>query len=327
MTNKPDPRYRFSGIFALLISCSAEPSTSDATPSATKDDEVQGTFPDTLRGACPLDRRNGSFDITVLKDYSSLGGNVASGVVPGNIPSVVMEKEGCRLLHKSNPFCDPPCQGQQTCDLNGECIPYPENQDAGTVKIAGLQAQVTMSPIEPGMNYFQPISTDSHPVFLEGAKISLTSTDGYAGKMALFGVGVAALEVLDEIWTFSEGEPLAVNWTPANDPTYSRVLFDVSVDQHGSSPYRLYCDMDDTGSALVPAELIYALLQAGVSGFPNGHLTRRTVDSTQDAASCIELTISTPIGVAVDVLGSTPCNKDSDCPTGQICDLVTHLCR
>jgi len=309
-----------SGI--LVLSCdSSSPSSTDGD---NNNDFDAGLFPDELRGPCPLDQKVGSFEVSILDTYSSIGGYVSEGMVPSNVPKENMVLDECRLLQKMNPECSPACESGQTCDLNGECIPYPQNQNAGAITVKGLQEKVTMNPLD-ALNYF--ISVNTHPIFKEGDRIYLTSTDGYAGKLKLYGMGVGALEVLDDHWMLSRGEPLTINWSPPGVIGKSRILLNMNIDQHGASPYRVYCDLEDTGSYIIPAQLIDALIDAGVTGFPNGRLTRRTVDSMQIGASCVEFIVSAPVKAAIKVAGVTPCNSDKDCPGDQTCNMVTHLCE
>jgi len=282
-----------------------------------------GSLPDELRGPCSFDKKNGVFEVSIADSYSSIGGQVASGVVPSSIPHEKLVVNECRLLQKINPECTPACESGEACNLDGECIPYPKNQNAGVITVEGLQEKVTMNPLD-ALNYFVQVS---HPIFLEGSEISLTSTKGYAGEIKLYGEGVKALEVKDDQWTLAKGEPLTVNWTPPAAGSKSRILINMNVDQHGSSPYRIYCDVEDTGSYVIPAQVIDELMKAGISGFPNGRLTRRTVDSVKDKTSCIEFIVSSPVDVEVRVDGVTPCNSDKDCPSGQVCNMVSHLCE
>ena len=282
-----------------------------------------GPFPDEFTGPCPFDKKSGSFEVSILDGYSSIGGQVASGVVPSSIPHEKLVVNECRLLQKINPECTPACESGEACNLDGECIPYPKNQNAGVITVEGLQEKVTMNPLD-ALNYFVQVS---HPIFLENSEIYLTSTKGYAGEIKLFGEGVKALGVQDDQWTLAKGEPLTVNWTPPAAGSKSRILINMNVDQHGSSPYRIYCDVEDTGSYVIPAQVIDALMEEGISGFPNGRLTRRTVDSAEDKTSCIEFIVSSPVDAEVRVDGVTPCDSNKDCPSGQVCNMVSHLCE
>ncbi len=312
--------------FGLVLAACADHEPTEPGATDTSRGSRDG-FPVELRGPCDAKTGIGGFKISLLAGYSSVGGEVASGVVPGNIPEIVETVDNCRLLKKLVPFCDPACSPTETCDFNGECIPYPTNQDIGVVTIRGLEAPVEMEPREPGMNYFQAIDSKAHPIFVEESHIVFTSTDGYLGKLELFGVGFASLEPLGDEWVVDSGKSLSIDWIPPASPEYTSIHFDISVDQHGTSPYRLVCDLADTGAAVIPSVMIDALLSAGVSGYPNGHLIRKTVDSSIHGEACVQFEVVSPADFDVRVAGTTPCDSDKDCPDGQTCDMIIHLCQ
>jgi hypothetical protein len=233
----------------------------------------------------------------------------------------------CKLLQKINPQCAPACQPDQTCNTDGQCIPKPVNQDAGTITISGLKTEVTMSPMVPGKNYFQSIATSDHPVFEEGDKIYLTSTKGYAGILSLHGEGVKYMELKNDQWTLEKDKALAVSWIPPLKNKKSRIIITISVDQHGITPYRIRCNVTDSGSYTIPAKLINALMDGGIKGFPSGKITRRTADSTPVKNGCVEFTVSSSVAPKVRITDIIPCNTTGECPTGQTCNMTTHLCE
>ncbi len=108
----------------------------------------------------------------------------------------------------------------------------------------------------------------------------------------------------------------------------SHVYMLVNIDQHGASPLNLVCEVADTGSAVIPATVMDELLASGVSGFPNGQLIRRTVDSVPIGdVGCMELRIASPREPDVRVAGHTHCKSDLDCLTGQTCTLLIETCQ
>ena len=104
------------------------------------------------------------------------------------------------------------------------------------------------------------------------------------------------------------------------------VRVDVNIDQHGNSPVVLQCDFPDTGSAVISAALVDALLTSGVSGYPNGRISRRTVDSAPVGDGCMEFIVASPRGPDVRVIGHTPCKSDTDCPEGETCNVAVETC-
>jgi hypothetical protein len=290
----------------------------------TSPDDV-ATPPVELHGPCSLDARYGGFLIEVQEDVSFVDGSVANGVIPITILEEVLVQDGCRLLKRNNPFCTPPCAPGQTCDHDGVCIPFPEPEDIGTVTITGLAAEAVLDPLPPGNSYF--LTTLPHPAFEGGAAIRLTTTDGFFGPLELHGVGVDDLVLGDMEWEVVEGADLVLTWpAPATAGVPAHVNVIVNIDQHGNSPVVLTCDFPDTGTATVPAALVDALLTSGVSGYPNGRIARRTVDSTSVGDGCMELVVSSPRTPDVRVVGHTPCKSDGDCPEGEACNVAMETC-
>ncbi|MBI2896698.1 MAG: hypothetical protein HYY06_24280 [Deltaproteobacteria bacterium] len=277
-----------------------------------------------IDGPCPVDARIGAFLIEAQEEFSLVDGAVADGVVPASVPEEVLAEGDCRLLRRRNPFCDPPCLAGQTCGLDGACIPFPSNQDVGTVTVTGLVDPVEIQPLQPGNRY--SFTDLPNPAFEPGAEIRLRTTSGRYGELGLDGLGFVPIAPGDA-WTIAPSEPLDVRWDAPED-ALTRVELRVDIDQHGNSPVSLVCDLPDTGSARIPSSLVDALLGSGVSGFPSGRLARGTTDSLDvDGASCVELSVASPRSVAVRVEGHVPCDGDDACPDGQSCDLATNTCR
>jgi hypothetical protein len=105
------------------------------------------------------------------------------------------------------------------------------------------------------------------------------------------------------------------------------VLIEMNVDQHGLTPITLVCDVPDTGEAVLPQGATDALIAAGVTGFPSGRLTRRTVDAFTEADRCVDFTVTSVRAVPVEVAGHVPCIGDDDCPPPQTCELLIQQCH
>lgn len=299
----------------------------DADPDAGEAPDAAPLNPDTvpLRGACPIAERLGGFVIEVQPEYSFADGKVADGVNPISVLDEVATEGGCRLLHKEFPFCDPLCQPGFTCAKGGECVPFPENQDVGTVTIKGLVKDVELEPKVPGLIYFDVQLP--HPAFEAGAPIHLTTTLGWAGELDLYGVGSDPIQLVESQWSVQEGKPLSFSWDAPKAEVRSHVAVFLNIDQHGNSPVTLHCEFEDTGSASLPATLIDALLNYGVSGYPNAMVTRRTADRNDLSQGCVDLLITTPAAPSVEVSGHYPCSSPLDCPDGLDCNLAIETCE
>jgi hypothetical protein len=107
----------------------------------------------------------------------------------------------------------------------------------------------------------------------------------------------------------------------------SHAYLKINIDQHGVTPTALYCSFADDGEGTVPAALLKTLVNQGVTGFPDGNVTRRTVDSTAVGKGCAELVVSSFLDADVNVIGYTPCSNDEMCPEGQHCNEKLERCE
>lgn len=281
----------------------------------------------TLDGPCRSDNRVGAFKVEMNEDlgYTAIDGVVRNGVSPAAVTDNELSSGDCSLLRRRRLVCNPVCAPGQTCDVDGTCIPAPVGQDQGTVTVQGLVSPVSLEPLPPGNNYF--FTRLAHPGFGAGDPILLTSTLGYFGTLELWGVGVTQLQPSDELWTINEGLPLDLAWTADSVDERTRVFVELNIDQHGLTPVTATCDFADDGAAQIPADIIDGLIAAGVTGFPSGRVTRRTVDSQTRGDECVEFVVSSIRTIGVEVTGFVPCTTTADCPDGTSCVLAIQQCQ
>ena len=275
----------------------------------------------TLAGECPLASRVGHFDVGHEDFYSIMAGEVAEGVIPLTVLQLVKEEGSCRLLQKVNPFCEDPCGPGELCNHDGKCIPYPENKSVGTVTIDGLLVPVSMEP--DTVNNYADISVP-FPMFEPGALVTLEAQGGDLPGFVMHGYGVENLEIPDTVLIMKKGEPLPVAWTPSEG--VADIHLSINVDQHGNSPVTLQCDVGDSGEFAVPAPMVTALLESGVSGFASVDIYRRTVDSVQITKGCVELNVFSRLPMKLQVEGHVPCFTTNDCPPGETCQVDINTC-
>ena len=102
----------------------------------------------------------------------------------------------------------------------------------------------------------------------------MTSSGATYSPAPLYGQGLTTLELPDEeVWIVCGGEDLEVNWIPASE-SHAEIRLQFNIDQHGNTPLTLYCDVPDTGTYTVSADLIDPLMANGVTGFPSGKVYR-----------------------------------------------------
>jgi hypothetical protein len=304
----------------ILLACT------DAVTPTDDSEPVDQDVALSLDGACEMAEDFGGFVVLDEIDSASVDGRVADGVVPISVLEETASEGDCRLLRRNNPFCDPACDPGETCDFDGTCLPYPANQDLGVVTITGLVQEVTMEPVFPGNTYFD--TSLPYPGWEPGGLIVLDMPGGVYGPVQLTGVGVESLTGVNEPWQVEAGVDLAILWdAPTVEPVHSQIDFFLNIDLHGTSPSVMRCTFADTGSATVSGEVIQALIDTGVTGFPSAGLERRTVDRADVGEGCMDLEVSSSRDIEVDVAGFTPCVGDQDCPDGQECILELQICR
>jgi hypothetical protein len=311
---------------ALLAACEADPN--DSAPGDPAPDTAGELDPATvpLAGECSMAQDLGGFTVQAIETYSTVAGSVSDGVVPMTVLEEVASEGGCRALQRNNPFCDPPCGSDETCDFDGACLPYPETQDLGTVTISGLTEPVSMEPVPPGYTYFD--TSVGHPAYEAGALVTLRSSGGRWDPITLHAVGLPQLVPVEDTLLLVEGEDLLLHWDPPADPVRSELALRINIDQHGTSPISLYCSFEDDGEATVPASMVDLLVNAGVTGYPSGTMSRRTVDSVSlDDDGCMDFTLASSRTPDVRVDGFTPCHDDEDCPDGQECNEQLEICE
>jgi hypothetical protein len=272
-----------------------------------------------------METHQGGFIIEAYDDYSIVDGAFRDGVIPNTVLQPIGQEGDCTLLQRINPFCDPPCAASETCSVEAECIPFPSGQDLGTVMVTGLAVQVEMAPVQPGYHYFS--LSLPYPGFEPGAPIRLQSTGGSYEPVLLDSVGVEPLTLGELQWTVTAGQALPITWGAPTVSTPATVELEITIDQHGTSPFVLQCSFADDGAGEVPAALLDTLVSHGVSGFPNGSLERRVADSASIGGGCIDLRLATPRLPDVRVAGFTACDEDTDCPEGLECNEAIELCE
>jgi hypothetical protein len=182
-----------------------------------------------------------------------------------------------------------------------------------------------LEPKPPNNSYFD--TKAPHPLMEGEAVVHLTSTDGWAGKMELYGLSSPPLVLIAPNWTLAKGETLTFTWEPAADDTRTHVHMILNIDQHGLSPVVAECEFPDTGSATVPSSMIDTLMEYGISGFPNARVSRRTADKIAVSQGCIDFVVAHPREPAITISGHYPCKVQAECPPPLICNVPIETCQ
>lgn len=281
-----------------------------------------------LKKGCSAENHLGGFEVVMNAQagYTAVEGGVANGVNPTFLKEPVRNDQYCQLLKKRRLICDPGCPSNQTCGLDETCVTMPTGQDMGMVTIQGLVQTIVMEPVQPGNSYF--FTRLSHPGFEAGKVIRLSTTLGYMGELELFGVGVSPLTSFEHKWILEKGAPLNLTWPASpNEINGSEIYVSLNIDQHGITPVSLECIFPDTGQATIPGSFIDALIQAGVTGFPSGSITRRTVDSFRSSKGCVDFKVTSFLKTNIEVPGHAPCARNTDCLDAFTCNLESGKCE
>ena len=315
-----------AGFLCVAVACSgSEKEALDSAPPTPQGslDAESGS----ADGTCTMDTRSGRFVVDQTVDYAYADGKVSDAVLPTDVLTEVIVSGDCCILRRENPFCDPPCGGDETCDLGGSCVPYPSAIDVGTVSIRGLSSVVSMEPVEPGKNY-SDTSLDNPP-WTPGDPLSLSTSSTDRSDFEMHGYAPDTLEGAPAVWSIAPSTALELDWTPPSADIDTEVVVVLRIDLHGTTPSQLECVFPDTGRGVVTAETIDALIDAGLTGFPTGEMRRRTADHTDLAnGTCVEfLARSVHVPERVEIEGYTPCRTDAECPPGQECNEALERCE
>ncbi|MBN2191874.1 MAG: hypothetical protein JW751_03585 [Polyangiaceae bacterium] len=324
----------------------SEPSTGGSNPGTGGSNPGTGGAEAGDTGGTPTRGPTGLFAVSLVAEavvsgevtpaHTLVRGNVADGPpVPDRIWEQTAAAGDCQLLEPYAPFCEQDC-GTGVCVADGECRARPSNLDLGTVTLAGaVTADGSMSfALMPVAGIYQVPGaiTVAYPPAAEGAPLTLTS-DGVAVNPNLspfpaFSVeatGVAPLAI-----TSGETVPMArdldviVTWAPPQDATLTEVYIEVDISHHGGQKGQIECLGADTGSLTIPAEIVTALINLGVAGYPNIVVSRRARGTAEVGGGTVELFVTSDATLEVEIPGVVSCTPTEDdpnggCPEGQSC--------
>jgi hypothetical protein len=277
-----------------------------------------GTAPLATYTACDPASDLGGFTVELFDDYTAVQGKVFDGVVPGDVPEVVTSDGDCRLVAAPIYTCTPGCAGTETCGPGGVCAAYPVAIGVGDVTVSGLAAAVALSPRAP-TNYYSFTGDLPSPGFDAGADIVLAATGGDYPAFALRGWGIAPLTTALTEVTVESGADLDVTWDAPATAGPAKVTLSLNVNGHGLVGQHIDCVVADTGTFTIPAPLVTALVEDGLSGFPTLEISRSTADTATIEPGCVELRVQSARTLDVVVPGLTSCSGDEDCPDDQVC--------
>ena len=291
----------------------------DPTPETM---EPEGETPPTNEigpySACEAADHVGTLTVKLTSEFTSVQGQVADAVRPIDVPDVTAEEGECRLVQPPQLFCDPPCGGGTTCSADGTCVPLSSNQDVGKIVFTGLTDPVEIEARAPTF-FYNFIGTLTHPGFDTDSEVFLNASGGSIAAFSMGTRGVEALESSMETAALEPGQGVPLTWTAGPSSEAVKVELELNIANHGGTPAKIECVVDDTGQFLIPAVLTDQLLELGFSGFPSLRIARQGAASAETDHGCVDLRVKSELVLDVEIPGLTSCSLNEDCPEGQVC--------
>jgi hypothetical protein len=201
-----------------------------------------------------------------------------------------------------------------------QCVPYPAAQDVGPITVSGLDLASDPTTLEPfAPSYFYQSDELAYPPCRERSLLHLESSAFTAEATCIAPLVVDS----DAHISVRDGEPVTLAWQPAaSEDSRISILLDVS--HHGGKRGDILCDVPDSGGYTIPHNMVSALLDMGLAGFPSVILTRRFTGTT--TLPNVAFIVVSSVERSVDT-GVHSCLRDEDCPNGQTCDRSNVVCQ
>ncbi len=210
---------------------------------------------------------------------------------------VLAETDSCRYMVYFPGACDPPCESDEICTGDGECLGWPEGVSGGELTVTGLGEPLVLHDEVVG-SYFATLEVlknqfgELTPVRFDLSGDAFPAVTLSARAVAEVVVGAEELVVANEA--------VAVTWVAGNDPEACvQVNLYTANGGHGLPIYNvLECVGPDSGSLTIPAEMAESWppwttpgLCAGVD-CPYSEVVRYTRQVVDTDAGEAELTVS-----------------------------------
>ena len=315
-----------------------EPASGDDTDSGSSDDD--STAADTgADSEAPQGESLGGFYLrvtgvqpaTALEDekpaVATLQGSVTAIPTPATTDWVVTFESGeCHVHEPRRPFCDPPCEGTQSCAVGDTCADVPANVSVGDVTVtgaanAGMTDSFVMQPLNSTTNSYSAYGDARlvYPPLDEGATLALAAEGGDLEPFAIQATGISVLQLnWDGELPFVPDEPLELSWQPGNNPD-ARIEVVIDISHHGGTKGEIVCDTEDDGSVEIAGELVTKLIDLGVAGYPEVRVERHSTGYTNLAGNHAVLDISSRQVRLLAIEGLRSCKDDEACEDGEVC--------
>jgi len=245
------------------------------------------------------------------------------------------EQSGCVLLTPRPLLCSPACGSGQACvedDSGVHCQTLSRSVSAGTLHVTGLQttdgsSELTVEPTITTSSVIYQSTTLPENALAEGAQVQIETSGGVFEPFVLTSNGIATLEVTESEFPLERGSPAALSWTPPGQVEISRILITLDISHHGGLKGQIECNVADTGAFEIPADMVTALIDLGVAGYPTVGITRTAIGTTEIERGTMELLVYSATERPVIIPGLTSCMTLDECPEGQTCDPADFTCK
>lgn len=257
--------------------------------------------------------------------YTSVVGWVHDRPQPEAIRwDVTLTDGGCVLQVPRVPFCETPCGGSAVCVDDDTCEPYAGKQDVGAVHASGLATTTGGSEVDltyiAGTYQVPGTVRLAYPPFAPGAAVTVAAAgSAFTPPFTLTGAGIAPLQVTSADPALAREQATTVTWTPPIGGASSRVGVHLDISHHGGTKGKIECDVPDTGTLTLSAQLVTRLLDLGAAGFPSIEVTRRATSSALVTSGRVDLIIASTVERPVSVPGVSSCTEDEDCTPPATC--------
>jgi hypothetical protein len=214
---------------------------------------------------------------------------------------VFMEQGGCRYYKSAIGVCDPPCASGEACDIDGECVAYPESLSGGKLTITGLGEKIEIEPEDwsPG-TYLGPAQLPGQP-FEAGTEIGASLAGADFPELALGALGIETMdtELTHTGYELLDGQDAEITWAPGPDPAACVKLVINGLNEVHGAPLSdiIVCEGTDSGSLVVPQAFVeefpYGETPIVTEGYdwPHSELTRYTRNSVVTEYGLAELVV------------------------------------
>jgi hypothetical protein len=334
-----------SGLLLFPLACSSEDKAEGEAPAAGTGGSAGGSVTEgggSGGGSAPVGGGStkspfGRFTLTLnpaIEDapaYASIFGKVYDGPYPTDvIETVIASDENCKVYKFSLQACfDPSCTGEQTCVAKNVCEAKPSPVSVGDVSVAGVGASSLKLSLT-NLNYQYPLELP-YPGIVEGEAVTLGASGADFAAFTISAKGVAPITTAEPSYFIENGQPLTIEWTPGDSSVGAEITATLNISKHGGSAGYMLCTTTDTGSLTIGADVLTALVDLGVAGFPELLLTRSTQGEAVVDAGKVTLHVEAVAKPPLDIEGYCSCFNDSDCgsctdKTKSSCDSLKRTC-